>query len=190
MQGIYLRTERLKLREFTEADLDDLAALDADPEVMRFITGGRAIPREEVETVLIPGYKASYEKWDAFGTWVAEDADGFAGWFALKPLKDAEKDESVVELGYRLALDRWGRGYATEGSVALIRKAFTELGVRQVRAQTMTVNTRSRKVMEKAGLGYDRTFFGDWGETIEGGDQGDVWYAADRDEWLRRFGTS
>jgi RimJ/RimL family protein N-acetyltransferase len=177
------------MREFRADDLDGLAALDADPEVMRFLTGGKPIPRDEVETVLIPGYLASYRRWDAFGTWAAEDADGFVGWFALHPLDEAPDDESIVELGYRLARDRWGRGYATEGSIALIRKAFTELGCDQVRAQTMTVNARSRSVMQKCGLSYERTFFGDWGgEPIEGGDQGDVWYAADRDDWLTRFG--
>jgi RimJ/RimL family protein N-acetyltransferase len=182
-----MRTARLTLREFVAEDLDDLAALDADPEVMRFITGGRPIPRAEVETVVLPGYLAAYRRWKAFGTWAAEDADGFAGWFAVQP---EDRDETVVELGYRIARDRWGRGYATEGSIALIRKAFTELGVRQVRAQTMTINAASRSVMAKAGLAYERTFFGDWGEAIEGSDQGDVWYAADRDAWLRRFGTS
>jgi RimJ/RimL family protein N-acetyltransferase len=187
---VYLRTERLILREFDASDLDDLAALDADPVVMRFITGGRATPRDEIADVVLPGLIAAYKRWSAFGTWAAEDAGGFVGWFELKPLPDAEDDESVVELGYRIARDRWGRGYATEAAIALIRRAFTELGVRQVRAQTMTVNTASRKVMEKAGLVYERTFFGDWGEPIEGSDQGDVWYAADRGEWLTRFGTS
>jgi len=186
---VYLRTERLVLREFTEADRADLAALDADPEVMRFINGGRPIPRADVETILIPRYLAAYRQWPAFGTWAAEDADGFVGWFALQPLPDTPDDGRVVELGYRIARDRWRRGYATEGSIALIRKAFTELGVEQVRAQTMTVNTGSRKVMEKAGLTYERTFFAAWDEAIEGGEQGDVWYAADRDSWLKRFGT-
>lgn len=186
---MYLATKRLTLREFRLDDLGDLAALDADPEVMRFITGGRPIPRDEVAGVLLPRYLAAYQRWASFGTWVAEDADGFAGWFALQPLKDAEDDETVAEIGYRIARDRWGRGYATEGALALMRKAFTELGVRQVRAQTMTVNARSRAVMERIGLVYERTFFGDWGEPIEGSDQGDVWYAADRDGWLKWFGT-
>jgi RimJ/RimL family protein N-acetyltransferase len=186
---VYLRTQRLVLRQFRADDLDGLAALDADPEVMRFITGGRPIPRDEVETVLIPRYRAAYRRWKALGTWAAEDSDGFAGWFALKPMGEAPDDETVVELGYRLARDRWGRGYATEGSIALIRKAFTELGCRQVRAQTMTVNAKSRAVMRNAGLAYERTFFGDWGDPIEGSDQGDVWYAADREDWLTRFGT-
>jgi len=185
----YLTTKRLTLRRFTPDDLDDLAALDADPDVMRFITGGRAIPREEVAGVLLPRYIAGYERWDGLGTWAAQDADGFAGWFALEPSRAGDEDETVVELGYRLASDRWGRGYATEGSIALIRKAFTELNVRRVTAQTMTVNAASRAVMEKAGLVYERTFFGDWDEAIPGGEHGDVWYAADRDDWLTRFGS-
>lgn len=51
---------------------------------------------------------------------------GFLGWFVLKPLDD--HDPAVVELGYRLNKAAWGRGYATEGSQALIDKGFTELG--------------------------------------------------------------
>jgi RimJ/RimL family protein N-acetyltransferase len=188
---LYLTTARLTLRRFTPDDLDDLAALDADPEVMRYITGGRPIPRDEIADVVLPGYIAAYQRWAAFGTWVAQDEEGFAGWFALKPTKDpqAETAGTTVELGYRLARDRWGRGYATEGSIALIRKAFIELNVRRVVAQTMTVNAASRGVMEKAGLVYVRTFSGDWDEVIPGREQGDVWYAADRDEWLTRFGS-
>lgn len=186
----YLTTKRLTLRRFTPGDLDDLAALDADPEVMRFLNGGRPTPRERVADVLLPRYISAAERWPDLGPFAAEDADGFVGWFAITPEKVAPEkyDHTVVELGYRLAGDRWGRGYATEGSIALIRKAFTELGVRRVTAQTMTVNAASRAVMEKSGLVYVRTFFGDWGEVIEGSEQGDVWYAAERDEWLTRFG--
>jgi RimJ/RimL family protein N-acetyltransferase len=68
----------------------------------------------------------------------------------------------------------------------LIRKAFIEYGVRRVIAQTMTVNTASRRVMEKCGLSYVRTFFQDWPEAIEGTEQGDVEYALDRAEFVER----
>ena len=57
-----------------------------------------------------------------------------------------------VDLGYRLRKSAWGKGYATEGSRALIRKGFTEFGVQRVVAQAMAVNQASRRVMEKAGL--------------------------------------
>jgi RimJ/RimL family protein N-acetyltransferase len=77
----------------------------------------------------------------------------------------------------------WGRGYATEGSRALIDKAFAELGAERVYASTMVVNTGSWRVMEKAGLRYVRTFQMDWPVKIPGDEEGDVEYAIDRTQW-------
>lgn len=87
------------------------------------------------------------------------------------------------ELGYRLRKGAWGKGYATEGSRALIDKAFTELGATRVFAETMVVNTASRRVMEKAGLRLVRTFHADWPVRIPGDEHGDVEYAIPREEW-------
>ena len=75
------------------------------------------------------------------------------------------------------------RGLATEGSRALIDKAFTKLGARRVYATAMAVNTGSRRVMEKAGLRYVRTFVADWPVRVPGDEEGDVEYAIDRDGW-------
>jgi RimJ/RimL family protein N-acetyltransferase len=179
----FLETARLALRPFTdtEADVDRLVALNGDPEVMRYINGGRPTPREEVRTRVLPHMLATP------GFWAAEErATGrrFLGWFAFHPL--TADDPTVVELGYRLNRAAWGRGYATEGSRALIRKGFTELGVERVTANTMTVNARSRRVMEKAGLVFVRTYFAVWPEVIEGSGHGDVEYALTREEWERR----
>jgi RimJ/RimL family protein N-acetyltransferase len=149
---VFLETERLLLRRFTESDVDDLCDLDSDPEVMRFINGGKPTPREVICNGTLPRFLHSYERFEGFGIWAAiERSTGeFLGWFEFYPWKDVGPDE--VELGYRLRRSAWGKGYATEGSRALIRKAFTELGVQRVVASTMTVNTASRRVMEKAGL--------------------------------------
>ena len=89
-----------------------------------------------------------------------------------------------VELGYRLRKSFWGKGYATEGSRALIDKGFAELGVQRVAAFTMVVNVASRRVMEKAGLTpRTRTFHQPWPDYIEGEEEGDVEYALLRSEW-------
>ena len=53
---IFLETDRLLLRRFTEADADNLVDLDGDPEVMRFITGGRPTPRDEIENDVLPAF--------------------------------------------------------------------------------------------------------------------------------------
>ncbi len=113
---IFLETERLVLRRFTEDDVYDLVELDTDPEVMRFINGGRPTPRDEIENEVLPAFLGYYERYAGYGFWAAvEKSTGrFVGWFHFRPENDAHPDE--VELGYRLRRSAWGKGYATEGS--------------------------------------------------------------------------
>jgi RimJ/RimL family protein N-acetyltransferase len=150
---------------------------------MRFINGGRPTPREEIETEFLPAFLGYYERYAGYGFWAAIEkaTGGFVGWFHFRPERDAPPDE--VELGYRLRRSAWGKGYATEGSRALIEKGFAELGVRRVFATTMVVNVASRRVMEKAGLRFVRTFHQPWPDVIEGEEEGDVEYALLRSEW-------
>jgi RimJ/RimL family protein N-acetyltransferase len=182
---VFLETGRLRLRRFTEADVDNLVALDGDPEVMRFLTNGVPTPREAVESEVLPSILRCYER-SAAGRWAAQDpADGeFLGWLSLQPPEDGSTVE--LDLGYRLRRSAWGRGYATEGARALVGKAFTDLGARRVFAQTMAVNTRSRRVMEKAGLQYLRTFHLEWDDPIPGTEHGEVEYELLREDWLRQ----
>ena len=180
---VFLETERLLLRRFTESDVGNLHDLDGDPEVMRFVNGGRPVSRDVIREQTLPRFLRAYEHFEGFGVWAAiERSTGeFVGWFEFYPRKDAVLEE--VELGYRLRRSAWGKGYATEGSRALIRKGFTELGVQRVVAETMTVNAASRRVMEKAGLTYVRTFHQEWPDRIEGDEHGDVEYALTKVDW-------
>lgn len=179
----FLETERLVLRRFTDSDADHLVDLDSDPEVMRHLTGGRPTPREAIVAEVLPRFLDWHRRFDGYGFFAAiERASGdFLGWFHFRP--GPQDPPGRVELGYRLRRVAWGRGYATEGSVALIRKGFAELGVRQVYARTMAVNTRSRRVMEKAGLRHVRTFHQEWDDPLPGSEHGEVEYAIDRHEW-------
>ena len=183
---VFLETERLVLRRFTGADVDNLLDLDSDPEVMRFLTGGKPTPREVIRDEILPRILHYYERFAGFGFWAAiERSTGdFLGWFEFRPQEGSGTDEA--ELGYRLRRSAWGRGYATEGSRALIRKGFSELGVRRVVAETMAVNIASRRVMEKAGLTLERTFHRSWPNPIEGAEQGEVEYALTKADWERQ----
>jgi RimJ/RimL family protein N-acetyltransferase len=183
-----LKTERLVLRPLTEADAPGLFELDNDPEVMRYINGGRPTTPEVVRRETLPRLLSCYSRPPGFGYWAAEeDATGsFLGWFELRPLQG---DASLVELGYRLRTSAWGMGYATEGSKALLSKGFLEFGVEQVVAFTMAVNTASRRVLEKAGLTCVRSFFEDWPDRIPGAEHGDVEYRLDRPDWERLRAT-
>ena len=184
----FLETERLVLRRFTPDDADLLIELDSDPDVMRFLNGGRPTPPERIREEILPRLIGHYDRWPDYGMFAAFTKDGgeFVGWFALRPNEGDPDDEP--ELGYRLRKAAWGRGYATEGSIALVHKAFTDFGARRVYAETMTVNMGSRGVMEKAGLRYVRTFFPDL-PPIEGSEHGEVVYELTRDDWERRRET-
>ena len=183
---VFLETDRLLLRRFTADDVDNLVELDGDPAVMRFINGGRPTPREEIRDDYLPAWMSYYDRYPGYGFWAAvEKATGdFLGWFHLQPPADqGRRDEP--ELGYRLRRSAWGKGYASEGARALVDKAFADLGAERVFAETMVVNTASRRVMEKAGLRFVRVFHQDWPDKIEGDEHGDVEYALTRAEWER-----
>lgn len=173
-----IRTNRLVLRPITTDDVGLLVELDRDPEVMRYINGGRPSTRAEVTAIVE----------EAIGCrWIVQDAatGEFLGWAALRPTPD--RGPRTYELGYRLRREAWGQGYATEASRALLAKAFDELDAQTVWAQTMTVNERSRRVMERCGLRYVRTFHLDWppDQHIDGTAEGDVEYAIQRPDWHR-----
>ena len=155
---IFLETERLILRQFTGDDVENLVELDSDPEVMRYLNGGIATPRELVEQQILQRFLSYYERYDGFGVWAAieKSSGAFIGWFSFRPHDESRPDEA--EVGYRLRRSAWGRGYATEGAQALIRKGFTELGVQRVTANTYEHNTASRRVMEKVGMTLARRY--------------------------------
>jgi RimJ/RimL family protein N-acetyltransferase len=155
---VFLETERMVLRRFTASDVDHLVDLDSDPEVMRFLTGGRPTSREVIQHNILPAFLRSYEPVSGLGVFAAieKESGEFLGWFGLRA-KDAVGPDEVT-LGYRLRQAVWGQGYATEGARALIRKGFTELGVQRVVATTYQDNLASRRVMEKAGLSLVRTY--------------------------------
>jgi len=154
---VYLETERLVLRPLTEDDAGNLFELDSDPEVMRYLNNGRTHTREEIVEKVLPHYLDHYLRYgESYGFWAAigKASGAFLGWFHFRPYRRAP---SEIELGYRLVRAAWGKGLASEGSRALIRKGFTELGVDKVVADTLVGNARSRRVMEALGMRWEAT---------------------------------
>jgi RimJ/RimL family protein N-acetyltransferase len=179
---IILTTPRLTIRQFTEDDADNLFNLHSDPEVMRYL--GRPASREVLRDEIIPFHLGVYQRLDRLGTWAAESTDDgeFLGWFHFRA---EDNDITNIHLGYRLRRSAWNHGYATEGSQALINMGFTDLGVQRVFAHTMTVNTASRRVLEKCGLTLVRTtaYDGPDADVIDGVEHGEVEYALTKPEW-------
>ena len=184
---IFLETERLILRQLTEDDADNLFELNSDPEVVRFTPdAGKPKDYTVIQTQIIPKFFAYYEQYNGYGVWAAieKSSQAFIGWFFFRPVvhalyfDPALANESDVEIGYRLRKAAWGKGYATEGSKALIFKGFSELGTQRVVAVALAANVASIRVLEKAGLKLENRF------VYEGHGQEIVIYALNRTDWF------
>lgn len=157
----YLETDRFYLREFVAGDVHHLYDLDSDPEVMKWLTNGVTTEMSAIEESIQKTFEMM-EKYDhKFGIWAAieKSSHAFLGWFHLRPGKKDTENLKKVELGYRLFRQYWGKGLATEGSSALMAKAFDELGVDEIFATTMKKNVASRKVLEKLNFEFSHEYF-------------------------------
>lgn len=161
----------MTLRPLSTGDVDLLVDLDSDPEVMRYLTNGRPTSYEDMARI-VEGSLG--HRWLGFKRLTNE----FVGWFDLPRTADGE-----YEIGYRLRRATWGNGLASEGVYALLAFAFTELGARRVWAQTMAVNARSRRVMERCGMRRVRTFHEYFDDPIPGTEYGEVEYEIRNDDW-------
>lgn len=155
-QETLLTTARLRLRRIMADDLEHLVALDGDPEVMRYLSGGSPTPREVLAERVLPGFLQRDEARRHLGVWVVESLEdgGFLGWVGLWPLEAPTE----ARLGYRLRRSAWGRGYATEAARALLDLAFTEGDLQRVEATTYELNRASQRVLEKLGLRLVRRY--------------------------------
>ena len=154
---IYLETERMILREFTQDDVDLLVDLDSDPEVTLYINGGKPTAKEYIVEQVMPRILNYYKTNSQLGIWAALDKKDltFMGWFHFRPY---HLDPNEIELGYRFKRQYWGCGLASEGSKALIQKGFEELDLDVIVAIADPEQGASRRVMEKVGLTYEKEY--------------------------------
>jgi RimJ/RimL family protein N-acetyltransferase len=148
-----LRTARLILRAFTDDDLDDFAAMNADPRVAEFLP--KTLTRDESAEGLARIRARTAE--DGFGL-MAVDVPGVArciGWTGLTRVRFIAPFTPAVEVGWRLAFAHWGHGYATEAACASLAFGFGELGLEEIVSFTVPANVRSWRVMEKIGMRRD-----------------------------------
>lgn len=155
--GILLETERLRLREFRGDDVDRLVSLDADPEVMRYISRGVPTPREDIAANVLPHFMELYAQPRPIGFWAVErrTEGDFIGWIHLRPDPISAPEQ---ELGYRFFRHAWGKGYASEGSRAVLAAAFASLPCEVISARTLVTNLASQRVMHKCGLRFESNF--------------------------------
>jgi RimJ/RimL family protein N-acetyltransferase len=153
---LIVETPRLILRQWRDSDLDPWAEMNADPRVMEFFPGTYDRARSEETANLM---RISLER-DGYGLWAVElKGDGrFAGMIGINEMTYDVPFEPRREVGWRLAYDAWGHGYATEGARASLRVAFETLGWDEVVAMTALCNQRSERVMQRLGMVRDADF--------------------------------
>jgi RimJ/RimL family protein N-acetyltransferase len=148
-----LETERLLLRGWRPADLEPFAQMNADPEVMRLLP---APLKRRQSDALAQRCMRGLER-DGVGPWALEErATGrFLGFTGLARPRFEAPFLPAVEIGWRLARDAWGQGFASEGARAAAAYAFGTLGLDELVAFTTPQNARSRGVMERLGMTRD-----------------------------------
>ena len=149
---IIAETDRLVVTTFSLADLDEIAPIMADPDVMRFTVGG-PWDRERTQQFLrkcIENY--SHEGW-RFGLWaLVHKADGrLVGYCGLSRLGNID-GAPEVELSYRLSRDHWGGGLATEAASKVRDYAFEHIGLTRLISMIEPDNIASIRIAEKIGM--------------------------------------
>ena len=148
-----LRTDRVLLRAWRPEDREPFAGLNADSAVVEFLPG--ALDRAASDA-LAARFEAHWDR-EGFGVWAVEvpGVSPFVGFVGLSRALFAAPFTPAVEVGWRLAHDAWGHGYATEGGRAALRFGFEDVGLAEIVSFTTRANVRSRRVMERLGMRHD-----------------------------------
>jgi RimJ/RimL family protein N-acetyltransferase len=147
-----LRTARLVLRRWRAEDRGPFAALNADPAVMEYFPARLSRAESDAGVDRIEAHFAKH----GFGLWAVgiPGATPFAGFIGLSIPSFQTHFTPCVEIGWRLARDQWGKGYATEGARAVLAFGFEELKLEEIVSFTTADNLRSRRVMERIGMSH------------------------------------
>ncbi|MCW2989499.1 MAG: N-acetyltransferase [Solirubrobacterales bacterium] len=149
-------TARLILRRPALADAPAFAAINADPEVARFVSQTGPLARAESDLLL----RKMIEHWDYhhFGLWMADirETGELAGFVGLAHPGTLAELAAEVEVGWRLGREHWGRGLATEGGAEAVRHGFEELGRERLVCVVDRDNDRSLGVARKLGFAFWR----------------------------------
>lgn len=147
-----IRTERLTLRPWQESDLEPFVKLNSDPRVMEYIG-----LRTRDESAAFIRRASDHIQRQGYGFWAASlnQTGEFIGYIGLNRVLFEALFTPAVEIGWRLAFEYWGKGYATEGAKAALEFGFETLNLEEIVSFTAAQNMRSRRVMEKIGMHRD-----------------------------------
>ncbi len=170
-------TDRLILRPFELGDTEDYAAILAQPEVVRFLPGGRERAKRALAIAedLVRTFVAIWTEAPGYGPWavIEKDSGALIGHHGLRLLPELDDQ---TELLYMLDSEVWGRGYASEGALAARDYGFEHLGLERLIALVVPENHASLRVAERTGMRRVKGFIEAFGLEL-------VKYEMDRDLW-------
>jgi RimJ/RimL family protein N-acetyltransferase len=145
-----IRTARLLMRRWRDADRDPYAAMNADPVVMRYFP---AVQDRAASDVSIDRMEVLFDR-QGFGLWALELAGTgeFLGFTGLNPMPEGVPGAGGMEVGWRLAQHAWHHGYATEAAAAAVDVAFNGVGLEEIWSMTAVLNEPSQAVMRRIGM--------------------------------------
>jgi RimJ/RimL family protein N-acetyltransferase len=179
-----LHTPRLLMRRWRTEDREQFAALNADPVVMEHFPAPLTAAESDA---LVDRIEAELDE-RGWGLWAVEvqDSHQFIGFVGLNAATFDAPFTPAVEVGWRLAWEHWGRGYATEGARAALEFGFVDLELDDIVSFTTHANTRSRRVMERLGMRRDPADDFDNPNVPDGSPhRPHVLYRLDRTAWAR-----
>jgi RimJ/RimL family protein N-acetyltransferase len=177
-----LRTPRLLLRRWREDDVAALAAINADPEVMRWIGDGSVGGLERTRAFM----NRVEKEWEATGLSIFAvqmvDTGELAGLAGMAVPHFLPEIMPAIEIAWRLGRSFWGRGIATEAALAALEFGLADMKLARIVAIVQVGNAASERVMHKLGMRLER-------QTTDPGSERPVRvYEITRDEWQRRSG--
>ncbi len=146
----------------SQEDAQTLWELDQDPEVMRFINGGKPSSMETIVDVFIPRMLAYLDTEKGWGIWQVCDnvSKEYLGWLLVRPMDfftDKPKFDDI-ELGWRFFQKSWGKGYATEAAIAIKNAIASQSNIQYISAIALEDNLDSIGVMKKIGMTFVRKY--------------------------------
>jgi [ribosomal protein S5]-alanine N-acetyltransferase len=151
--NVFLETERLIIRPISQEDLPGMYAMNADPEVHKYLSN-HPVQSIEAERQMITSILKQYEDY-GIGRWtvIEKNTNDFVGWTGFKFMPGPiNKHSNFIDFGYRLMRKHWNKGYASESGKASLEYGIKTFGYKDVYAMTDIDNAASRRVLEKLGF--------------------------------------
>jgi RimJ/RimL family protein N-acetyltransferase len=159
---IIIPSARLSYTLMTKADGELLFQLDQDPEVMRFLNGGKPSTMAEINEIFIPRMESYLNKQKGWGLWQLSlsSSNEYIGWILVRPMNffSEAPEFDNVELGWRFFQSSWGKGYASEAALHIKNTLAKNNDIERFSAIAVKDNLGSIAVMKKIGMFYVKTY--------------------------------